>query len=70
MGQPRINQSGTLFEAIEIWADHKEQGYVTREQVLANALDAVRSEVGNGVGFIRTHVDITDPDYDGSKDQW
>ncbi|MCW1805029.1 amidohydrolase family protein [Brachybacterium squillarum] len=61
VGQPRHNTSGTLFEAIDIWADHKAQGYVTRESVLENAATAVRAEVGNGVGFLRTHVDVTDP---------
>lgn len=62
VGQPRLNETGTLFEAIDIWAEHKAQGYVNHDTVLANALDAVRAEVSNGVGFIRTHVDVTDPD--------
>ncbi len=26
VGRPRPNESGTLFEAIEIWAERKEQG--------------------------------------------
>ncbi|MCG7309097.1 amidohydrolase family protein [Brachybacterium sp. ACRRE] len=61
VGQPRMNESGTLFEAIGIWADHKAQGLVQRERVIERAVDAVRSEAGNGVGFIRTHVDVTEP---------
>lgn len=62
VGQPRVNESGTLFEAIDIWAEHKEQGYNNHDTILANAMAALRSEVAHGVGFIRTHVDVTDPD--------
>lgn len=62
VGQPRFNQSGTLFEAIEIWTEHKALGYVNHDTVMENALAAVRSEVAHGVGFIRSHVDVTDPE--------
>ncbi len=61
VGSPRENQSGTLFEAIEIWADRKEQGLDTVEQVYQNALTATRWEASNGTGFIRSQVDVTDP---------
>ncbi|KAK6440538.1 hypothetical protein LTR95_003227 [Oleoguttula sp. CCFEE 5521] len=61
-GVPRDNQSGTLFEAIEIWRDRKEAGLNRPEEIKRNALLAIRSCVEHGVGFIRSHVDVTDPD--------
>nr|OQO25050.1 hypothetical protein B0A51_07143 [Rachicladosporium sp. CCFEE 5018] len=61
-GVPRDNQSGTLFEAIEIWRDRKEAGLNRPEEIKNNALSAVRSCVEHGVGFIRSHADVTDPD--------
>lgn len=57
-----MNVSGTLFEAIEIWADRKRAGLHQRDQIKANALAAARSAVSHGVGYIRSHVDVTDPD--------
>lgn len=60
VGQPRQNASGTLFEGIRVWADHKAAGLVDHDRVYANALAAVRSEVAHGVGHIRTHVDTTE----------
>lgn len=60
-GIPRANQSGTLFEAIEIWRDRKEQGLNTAEEIKKNAIKAAKSCVQHGTGFIRTHVDVTDP---------
>ncbi|MGA9522485.1 MAG: amidohydrolase family protein, partial [Myxococcaceae bacterium] len=61
-GKPRINQSGTLFEAIEIWADRKAAGLNNADEIRSNAVAAARSAVSHGVGFIRSHVDVTDPD--------
>ncbi len=61
-GRPRDNESGTLFEGIEIWAERKAAGLNRREEVRANALAAAREAVSHGVGFIRTQVDVTDPD--------
>ena len=61
-GVPRENQSGTLPEACEIWADRKKAGLNNSDEIRVNAEQAARSCVKHGVGFIRTHVDITDPD--------
>lgn len=61
-GKPRSNVSGTLFEAIEIWADRKQAGLNDAEEIQRNAMAAVRAAVSHGVGFIRTHVDVTDPE--------
>ena len=61
-GVPRQNQSGTLPEACEIWADRKKAGLNNSDEIRANAEQAARACVKHGVGFIRTHVDVTDPD--------
>lgn len=61
-GVPRDNASGTLFEAIEIWRERKEQGLNSPEEIKSKAVAAARSAVSHGVGFIRTHVDVTDPE--------
>lgn len=61
VGQPRPNASGTLFEAIEIWAERKAKGLNNFDEIYRNALAAARTEAANGTGFIRSHVDITDP---------
>ena len=54
--------SGTLFEAIEIWAERKAKGLNDFDEIYRNALAAARSEAANGTGFIRSHVDVTDPE--------
>lgn len=64
-GVPRVNASGTLFEAIGIWADRKRRGLHNEEEIKAKALAATRRAAEHGVGFIRTHVDITDPTFAG-----
>lgn len=67
VGVPRLNQSGTLFEAIEIWRERKELGLNNYSEIKTQATKAVRSCVSHGVGFIRTHVDVTDPDLTALK---
>ena len=62
-GTPRDNLTGTLFEGIQIWAERKEAGLHQPEEVKANALAAAKSAASHGVGYIRTHVDITDPTF-------
>ncbi len=59
-GEPHYNQSGTLFEGIEIWNKRKQT--VSIEDVKKRSKKAILMQVENGVGFIRTHVDVTDPD--------
>lgn len=60
VGQPRWNQSGTLFEGIEIWRDRK--AALTPEEVEERAIAALRQLAVRGVLFVRSHVDVTDPD--------
>ena len=59
VGDPRYNASGTLLEGIQIWGERKP--HLTREGLVANAKEAVLWEFANGVQFIRTHADTTDP---------
>lgn len=58
-GQPRFNESGTLFEGIRIWGERKPS--LTYEDVQARALEALRLMATHGVLYVRTHVDVTEP---------
>jgi cytosine deaminase len=58
-GQPRFNESGTLFEGIQIWGERK--GSLTHEDVQARALEALKLMATHGVLYVRTHVDVTEP---------
>lgn len=59
VGEPRYNESGTLIEGILTWAERKP--FLTHEDVKARALEAIRWEVAQGTGLIRSHVDVCDP---------
>ncbi len=50
------NKSGTLAEAIKLWARAKAE--LTANDVQKRATRAIRAEVGYGTGIIRTHVDV------------
>lgn len=58
-------QSGTLFEGIARW--HEIKKTQTRENARQRALEAIREEVSQGVQYIRTHIDVTDPGLLGLK---
>lgn len=57
-GEPRWNESGTLFEGIECWTERKD--LLTKADVKERAKKAIKWQIGNGIQYIRTHVDITD----------
>jgi cytosine deaminase len=59
VGDPRYNQSGTLLEGIAIWAERKPG--LTKRMIKANALEAVKWEIAQGVLKIRTHADVFAP---------
>ncbi|MGF1460948.1 MAG: cytosine deaminase [Leptolyngbyaceae cyanobacterium] len=59
-GQPRWNQSGTLFEGIEIWRERKQS--LTIEDVKQRAIAALKLQASQGVLFVRSHADVSDPD--------
>lgn len=53
--------SGTLFEAINKWSESKH--LLTKEDIKNKAIKGVIAHVNNGVQYIRTHVDVTDPNF-------
>ncbi len=59
-GQPRWNRSGTLWEGIAVWSERKPD--VTREDVLDRAEQVLRWQAAQGVLFVRSHCDVTDPE--------
>jgi len=60
-GTPRVNASGTLLEGIALWGELKQ--LQSREDIVARALDYCRQAMGKGVLAIRSHVDVTDPNF-------
>jgi len=58
LGLPRLNISGTLLEGIALWGELKP--LLTHEAVIERALRYCDLAVAQGIGAIRTHVDICD----------
>ncbi|WP_306009869.1 cytosine deaminase [Bacillus sp. MMSF_3328] len=58
-GEPEWNQSGTLFEGIQRWAQRKET--LTHEDVKERAKKALKWQIAQGIQHVRTHVDVTEP---------
>jgi cytosine deaminase len=58
-GEPSWNISGTLFEGIERWAERK--ALLSIEDVKSRAKQTLKWQIANGVQFVRTHVDVSDP---------
>ena len=59
VGQPRYNQSGSLFEGIAIWADRVRR--LTVEDVKARVRKVLGWQLACGVQHVRSHVDVCDP---------
>jgi cytosine deaminase len=59
LGQPRLNQSGTLLEGIGLWGELKP--HLTVEAIKERALRYCDLAVARGLLAIRSHVDICDP---------
>jgi cytosine/creatinine deaminase len=57
-GHPRWNQSGTLFEGIEIWRDYKQT--LTLEEVKTRSIAALKQQAQYGVLYVRTHADVSE----------
>ncbi|MCK8140765.1 amidohydrolase family protein [Flavobacterium sp. I-SCBP12n] len=57
--------SGTLFEAIKLWPQFKKT--LTVESVKRLAMKGIKDEVSQGVQHIRTHIDVTDPNFTALK---
>ncbi len=64
-GDDAKNASGTLFEGIARWHDvKKNQSFADAKQRM---LKGIQEEVSKGVQYIRTHIDVCDPDLTGLK---
>lgn len=57
--------SGTLFEAIDKWSDSK--SVLKIQDIKERAYKGIKAEIRNGVQYIRTHVDVTDPNLTALK---
>lgn len=57
--------SGTLFEAIDKWSESKH--VLTKEDIKKRAYLGIKTELEHGVQYIRTHVDVTDPNLTAFK---
>ena len=58
LGLPRLNRSGTLLEGIALWGELKP--LLTQEAVIERALAYCDMAVAQGIGAIRSHVDVCD----------
>lgn len=59
LGKPRMNVSGTLLEGISLWGELRP--IVTKEELVDRALRYCDLAVSQGLLFIRSHVDTSDP---------
>lgn len=57
--------SGTLFEAIDNWSSSKDK--LSAQDIKERALKAVKMQISHGVQYVRTHVDVTDPNLTALK---
>jgi cytosine/creatinine deaminase len=58
LGQPRLNESGTLLEGIQLWSELKPE--LTAEAIKKRALELCRWAIARGSLAIRSHVDVCD----------
>jgi cytosine/creatinine deaminase len=65
LGLPRLNRSGTLLEGIALWGELKP--LLTEEAVAERALAYCDLAVAQGIGAIRSHVDVCDPRLTGVR---
>ena len=59
VGQPRPNETGSLFEGIAIWADRVRD--LTYDDVQSRVKQILRWQLACGVLHVRSHVDVCDP---------
>src|SRR5262249_1290991 len=57
-GQPRPNESGSLFEGIAVWGERMPS--LTVEGVTARSREVLRWQLACGVQHVRSHVDVCD----------
>ncbi|MFN0603184.1 amidohydrolase family protein [Facklamia hominis] len=63
---PKVkNESGTLFEAIDLWNNYKKG--TSYEEMKARMKQAIKDVVSYGTQYIRAQTDCTDPNLTGIK---
>ena len=60
VGQPRANESGSLFEGIAVWSDRIKT--LTVDDVITRAREVLMWQLACGVQAVRSHVDVCDPE--------
>ena len=63
LGRPRMNASGTLLEGIALWGEL--QPIQTVDEIIERALAYCDLAVSQGIGAIRSHVDVCDDELKG-----
>ena len=61
VGQPRPNESGSLFEGIAVWAERVKS--LTVEDVRDRVREVLAWQLACGVQHVRSHVDVCDPQF-------
>ncbi|SJZ87185.1 Amidohydrolase family protein [Fructilactobacillus lindneri DSM 20690 = JCM 11027] len=64
-GEPEWNESGTLFDGINIWSKRKQM--LTQADVKNRAIKTLKKQASHGIQFVRSHVDVTDPTFTALK---
>ncbi|ARS52808.1 cytosine deaminase [Kushneria konosiri] len=64
-GEPAWNESGTLFEGIERWGERKPM--LSEADIRTRVYKTLNLLINNGVQFVRTHADTSDPSLVGLK---
>lgn len=59
------NKTATLFEGIQCWSESKNS--LTISEIKSRALKALKQQILYGVQYVRTHIDITDPNFTALK---
>lgn len=59
------NKTATLFEGIQCWSETKSS--LTISEIKSRALKALKQQILYGVQYVRTHIDITDPNFTALK---
>ncbi|MEL7282519.1 MAG: amidohydrolase family protein [Pseudomonadota bacterium] len=65
LGTPRMNVSGTLLEGISLWGELKTVQSV--DDIVGRAMRYCQLAVAQGIGAIRSHVDICDDSLTGVR---
>src|SRR3982074_1516621 len=60
VGEPRHNLTGSLFEGIAIWSQRVKD--LTVDDVKRRVRTVLRWQLANGVQFVRSHVDVCEPE--------